>query len=88
VKKKQVTITNGTGLHARPASLLINNAVQFDSKMKMIYDGREANLKSIISLMSLAVGAGEDVVIQADGADEEEALDAIVNLINKEFNEQ
>ncbi|MGM0502617.1 MAG: HPr family phosphocarrier protein [Bacillota bacterium] len=85
MKKKKVTINNAIGLHARPASLLINNAVQFDSEMKMIYEGNEANLKSIISLMSLAIGSGEEVTIKADGADEDEALDTIVNIIENGF---
>ena len=87
MKKKEVTINNKIGLHARPASLLINNAVQFDSEMKMIYEGKEANLKSIISLMSLAVGAGEEVIIKAEGEDEDEALSKITNIIENGFND-
>lgn len=86
MKKKDVTISNEVGLHARPASLLINNAVQFESEMKMIYENQEANLKSIISLMSLAVGPGEEVTIKAEGEDEAEALDKIVKIIENQFN--
>lgn len=86
MKKKEVTISNDVGLHARPASLLINNAVQFDAEMKMIYENQEANLKSIISLMSLAVGPGEEVTIKAEGKDEVEALDKIIEIIENEFN--
>ena len=86
MKKKEVTISNEVGLHARPASLLINNAVQFDSEMKMIYENQEANLKSIISLMSLAVGPGEEVTIEAEGEDEEAALNKIVEIIENQFN--
>ncbi|MBM7557737.1 HPr family phosphocarrier protein [Halanaerobacter jeridensis] len=86
MKKKEVIISNEVGLHARPASLLINNAVQFDSEMKMIYENQEANLKSIISLMSLAVGPGEEVTIKAEGADEEEALSKIIDIIENGFN--
>ena len=87
MKKKEVTINNKIGLHARPASLLINNAVQFDSEMKMIYEGKEANLKSIISLMSLAVGAGEEVTIKVEGKDEDEALSKITSIIENGFND-
>ena len=87
MKKKEVVIGNKIGLHARPASVLINNAVQFDSEMKMIYENQEANLKSIISLMSLAVGPGEEVTIKAEGEDEEAALNKVVEVIKNQFKE-
>ena len=87
MKKKEVVIGNKIGLHARPASVLINNAVQFDSEMKMIYENQEANLKSIISLMSLAVGPGEEVTIKAEGEDEEAALNKVIEVIENQFKE-
>ncbi|MFO7819904.1 MAG: HPr family phosphocarrier protein [Halanaerobacter sp.] len=87
MKKKEVIIGNKIGLHARPASVLINNAVQFEAEMKMIYEDQEANLKSIISLMSLAVGPGEEVTIKAEGEDEEAALNKVVEVIENQFKE-
>ena len=85
MKKKQVTITNGTGLHARPASLLINNAVQFDAKMKMIYDGKEANLKSILGVLWLKIKDQEEIMLQVNGPDERIALEKIVDLIENKL---
>lgn len=85
MKEENIIISNDVGLHARPASLLINEAVNFESELKMIYEDQEANLKSIISLMSLAVGPGEEVTIKAEGEDEEEALAKVIEVIKNNF---
>ncbi|GAB6100017.1 phosphocarrier protein HPr [Halanaerocella petrolearia] len=85
--EKEIKISNQTGLHARPAALLVDMANGFDSSLKLIYGNKEANLKSIVSLMSLAVGCGEEVIIQGDGPDEQEAVAEIIELINQKFNE-
>jgi phosphocarrier protein len=85
---KKVTIQNKTGLHARPASLLIDAANKFDCSLQIIHENREANLKSIISVMSLAIGYGEKIIIKADGKDEQTALDKIIEVINNKFGEE
>jgi len=85
---QKVTIQNKTGLHARPASLLIDAANKFNCDLQIIHENREANLKSIISVMSLAVGYGEDIIIKADGKDEKVALDKILEVINDKFGEE
>ncbi|MEG0542427.1 MAG: HPr family phosphocarrier protein [Angelakisella sp.] len=86
---KKVTIQNRTGLHARPASDFIGCASKFKSKIviKKISDEEEANAKSIVMLLSLALGQGEEVEITAKGEDEVEAVDALVALINSKFGE-
>ena len=86
---KKVTIQNRTGLHARPASDFIDCASKFKSKIviKKISDDEEANAKSIVMLLSLALGQGEEVEISAKGEDEVEAVDALVALINSKFGE-
>lgn len=86
---KKVTIQNKTGLHARPASDFIGCASKFKSKIviKKISDEEEANAKSIVMLLSLALGQGEEVEISAKGEDEVEAVDALVALINGKFGE-
>ncbi|MEG0753501.1 MAG: HPr family phosphocarrier protein [Angelakisella sp.] len=86
---KKVTIQNRTGLLARPASDFIGCASKFKSKIviKKISDEEEANAKSIVMLLSLALGQGEEVEITAKGEDEVEAVDALVALINSKFGE-
>ncbi|MEG2074472.1 MAG: HPr family phosphocarrier protein [Angelakisella sp.] len=86
---KKATIQNRTGLHARPASDFIGCASKFKSKIviKKIVDDEEANAKSIVMLLSLALGQGEEVEITAKGEDEVEAVDALVALINSKFGE-
>lgn len=86
---KQVTIQNKTGLHARPASDFIGCASKFKSKIviKKLSDDEEANAKSIVMLLSLALGQGETVEISAKGEDEVEAVDSLVSLIESRFGE-
>lgn len=86
---KKTTIQNRTGLHARPASDFIGCASKFKSKIviKKISDNEEANAKSIVMLLSLALGQGEEVEISAKGEDEVEAVDALIALINSKFGE-
>ncbi len=85
---RQIKITNKTGLHARPASLLVDKASQYESKIELIYDNQEANLKSIISVMSLAIGYEDIVTIKAEGVDEREAIKEIVEIIENNFGEE
>ena len=82
---KKVKIDNKTGLHARPASILVDMSSKFDADLKLLYKNREANLKSIISLMALAIGPGEKVIIQAEGVDAEDAIEEIISVINNDF---
>lgn len=86
---KKTTIQNRTGLHARPASDFIGCASKFKSKIviKKISDDEEANAKSIVMLLSLALGQGEEVEISAKGEDEVEAVDALISLIDSKFGE-
>lgn len=86
---KKTTIQNRTGLHARPASDFIGCASKFKSKIviKKLSEDEEANAKSIVMLLSLALGQGEEVEITAKGEDEVEAVDALVALIDSKFGE-
>ena len=85
MKKKELTITNKYGLHSRPASELVKVASKFDSEINLIYDGQEANAKSILGLMVLAIEPGAEVEIEVDGDDKEEALKSIEDLIRNNF---
>ena len=85
MKKKELTINNKYGLHSRPASELVKTASKYDSDIKLLYNGQEANAKSILGIMVLAVEPGAKVQVSADGQDEEEALQAIEELISHKF---
>ena len=82
--KRQTTVINKSGLHARPATDFIELAKKYESKItirRMDEDGAAVNAKSIVFLLSLGIGKGTEVEISAKGDDENEAVDALVNLI-------
>lgn len=83
IEKSYVVVAN-SGIHARPATLLVNAANKFSSKIELISDGKTVNLKSIMGVMSLGVGEGEQFSIKIEGEDEQIAFDAIENLVSTE----
>ncbi|WP_036464131.1 HPr family phosphocarrier protein [Mycoplasmopsis sturni] len=84
MKELAVKIIDPIGLHARPASNLVSVATKFQSNIKLVANGKEANLKSIMNVMALGVKTGTEVVFKCDGADEEAALEAIKEVLAKE----
>ena len=82
--EKIFTITDETGLHARPATVLVNTASKFGSEISLTYRDKKVNLKSIMGVMSLGVGQGADVTISAEGADADDAIAAISETMEKE----
>ena len=82
--QETITIENKTGIHARPATLLVQAASKFNSDINLEYNGKSVNLKSIMGVMSLGVGQGADVTITADGDDAKEAIEAIADTMKKE----
>ena len=84
---QQITIINKLGLHARAASKLVNQASQFESDVFIDKDGNRVNAKSIMGVMMLAASKGTDVILEAEGNDEQACLDAMVSLINNRFDE-
>jgi phosphocarrier protein HPr len=87
MKKAAVTISNKLGLHARASAKLTKLAGGFACDVHMSRNGRRINAKSIMGVMMLAAGLGTEVEVEAEGADEAQALDAIVALINDRFGE-
>ena len=79
--EKEVTVQNKTGLHARPAAMFVQKAGKFSSTITVVKEEREANAKSIMSVMALGASQGSTVVIRAEGSDEEEAVTALVELV-------
>jgi phosphocarrier protein HPr len=82
---KKVTIKNEEGLHARPASILIQQAKRFQSDIKLIKDEKSANAKSIIMVLSLGICRGDEICFTAEGEDEITAIDTLVKLIDDKF---
>ncbi|MDZ5572006.1 phosphocarrier protein HPr [Enterococcus cecorum] len=84
MEKKSFNVVADTGIHASPATLLVQTASKFASDINLEYKGKSVNLKSIMGVMSLGVGQGADVTISAEGADEKEAIAAITETMVKE----
>ncbi|MDF3821492.1 HPr family phosphocarrier protein [Leptospira sp. 96542] len=86
MKQIQLKINeNSAGLHARPASLFVKVAASFPCEVFVIKDDIEVNGKSIMGLMMLALGPGNQFLVKTDGKMEEEALTALINLVNHNF---
>ena len=84
---QEITIINKLGLHARAAAKLVSTASAFSSQIKVGYKDRLVDGKSIMAVMMLAASKGTDIELHADGADAEAAIEALVNLINRRFDE-
>ena len=78
---KEVVVKNGSGLHARPATLLVKKASSFKSDISIEYNGKKANVKSLIGVLSLAVTKDATIKVVASGDDEALAVDEIVKLV-------
>lgn len=84
MEKRDFYVIAETGIHARPATLLVQAASKFNSDIQLTYKDKSVNLKSIMGVMSLGVGQGADVTISADGDDEADAIAALEDTMKKE----
>jgi len=84
---KEVEIVNKKGLHARAASKLVQLATKYKSRIQVARDGQVSDAKSILGVLVLAAHQGSFITIKAEGDDENEAIDGIVELINRKFDE-
>ena len=84
---KDFTINNTLGLHARPSAQLTQVAARYQSEVFIAKNGRRVNAKSIMGVMMLAAGPGATVTVDAEGVDEQQAVDAIGVLIESGFGE-
>jgi phosphocarrier protein HPr len=85
--ERTVEIVNRNGLHARPAAEMVKTAARFQANVTIIRDDVEVNGKSIMGVMMLAAECGSAITIRAEGADAEEALRALVELVAGRFGE-
>jgi len=86
--ERTVTIKNRTGLHTRPAAMLVKVAAKYQSEFFIRKDSFEINGKSIIGVMTLAAEQGAMLVFRFEGPDEQEAADAVIALVDRGFDEE
>ncbi len=84
---RTVTVNNQVGLHARPATFFIQKANEFKSSIWVEKDERRINAKSLLGVLSLGIIKGMTMDIAADGPDEQEAVEALEQLINTNFSD-
>lgn len=83
----RVTINNRKGLHARAASRLVQVASAFQSEVRLEFDAKQADGKNIMSVMMLAASPGSEILLEVCGEDEQAAIAAILELIERRFDE-
>ena len=84
---KEAVVNNQVGLHARPATFFIQKANEFKSSILVAKEERRVNAKSLLGVLSLGVVKGTSINLIADGPDEKEAVEALVELIASNFSE-
>ena len=86
--ERPLTITNKVGLHARPAALFVQTAARFkDTRVEVLKDGVPRDAKSILNVLSLGVTQGTTIVVRADGPHADDAIAALSDLVDRDFNE-
>lgn len=85
--EQTIMLTNGSGLHARPANLFVNLAQKFVADINVHKDEVKINGKSILGILTLAAGNGSSIKIVADGEDEVEAVAELIALVESGFGE-
>ena len=82
---REVTVENSVGLYARPATYFIQKANEFKSSIWVEKEERRVNAKSLLGILSLGIVGNTTIKIIADGADEKEAVDQLVKMIERGF---
>lgn len=82
--ERSVKVELTTGLQARPAALFVQEANRFSSDIFLEKEGKRVNAKSIMGLMSVAVGPGETITLQAEGTDQDNAIDKLVEFVTSQ----
>ena len=85
---KDVVVENQVGLHARPATFFIQKANEFKSSIWIEKEERRVNAKSLLGILSLGIVGGTAIRIIADGADEQAAVDSLIDLVESGFSEE
>ncbi len=82
--EKTYKVISETGIHARPATVLVQTAGKFESEITLEYKGKKVNLKSIMGVMSLGIGKDAEIKITVEGSDEENAIKSLEEVMQKE----
>ena len=80
---KEVVVNNGTGLHARPAGVLVKKAGEFSSKITLEKDEKAIDAKRLLAVLSLCAKQGDELTITVEGSDEDAALEAVKAVIEE-----
>lgn len=88
MEKEKIKITNKLGLHARAAAKLSHLANNFSSNIFLVFNGDRVNAKSLLGILTLAAAVGNDIIIEAEGKDEAEAVSGIKDLFERKFDEE
>ena len=83
--KRVVVVPNKQGIHARPAEMFVRRAQQFQSKIEIVRDDYRIEAKSIMNLLTLGAAQGTQLILEAEGSDAQEAVDALAEVIEKDF---
>lgn len=79
--RKKVVIKNPSGLHLRPAGILCNKAIMFQSSVTFQFRSTTANAKSVLSVLGACVKSGDEIEFICEGVDEQEALDSMIKIV-------
>lgn len=82
--EKNFTVTSESGIHARPATALVNKAGQYSSDVTLDYNGKSVNLKSIMGVMSLGIQQNSEIIIKAEGSDADDAIAGLTEVMENE----
>ncbi len=88
MKTETAEVVNKLGIHARPAAQIVKTASIYESSITLTVDGAKVNAKSIMGVMTLAACRGTMIEIQAEGPDEDQAVEAIIELVREGFGEE
>ncbi len=86
--EQTVKVTNKSGIHARPASVFVQTAAKFKSKVTVTAKGKTVDAKSILMIMSMGLVKDTEIVIKAEGEDASTAVKALVELVQEKFGEE
>ncbi len=87
MQQAKVVVKHEAGLHARPASLFVKLAKQFSSDIKITSNGKTVSAKSLVLIITLAVQPNTEIEVRVDGSDEQEAITALIGLVERNFTE-
>jgi len=87
LSRREITILNRQGMHARPAMQLVETSSRFRSNIRIRKGGQQVNAKSIMEVMTLEAVKGTLLVLEAEGDDAEDALEALAQLVSDKFSE-